>query len=331
MVSYQEGKREISPTGKFLNLFTRSTLLRDLLSNRYSQIGFVLLLGYIVLAFIGPLLAPYNPSATTFGLNLSPSSKHLLGTTAYGQDVMSQILAGAGPTLGIGLAVGFVGTLISIVVGISAGLSANSWIDSILSGLTYLFLLIPGIMFILLIGTYFLGAGIYLGYFSLFFSLTITGWAWGARTLRSQTMSIAKKEYILSSRLIGESRTSIIFRQIVRGNFSLMVSNFFFTSIYGLLGLTWIEFFGLGNETSINWGTMLYWSISNEAYLTGYWWWYIPVSVLIAGLAFAFSLLNFGIDQVTNAKLRTQVSEKRRRGTLSRNVLKAEPKDGVVK
>ncbi|MEM0134350.1 MAG: ABC transporter permease [Thermoplasmatales archaeon] len=291
-------KRENSP------IFS---IFRYLWNMKMSRIGLLIFLAYVVLAIIGPFIAPYSATSTKFLLNAPPSAAHLLGTTAYGQDVMSQILVGAGPTLIVALFVGFVGTLISVIVGIMAGLSQATWVDALLNGITYIFLLIPGILFIILIATFFLGAGVSLGYVSIILALTITGWAWGARTLRAQTMSIAKTDYILSSKLIGESKLSIVFRQIIPGNFSLILANLFFTCIYGILGLTFVEFFGLGNEAAINWGTILYWSIDNEAYLTGEWWWFVPVSFLITGLGLSFAMMNFGMDQVSNPKLRNLV------------------------
>jgi peptide/nickel transport system permease protein len=283
------------------------SMIRYLWDLRISKIGTVVFLAYVVLAIIGPFISPYSATSTRFALNQPPSMAHLLGTTAYGQDVLSQLLTGAGPTLAVALIVGFTATLISILVGIVAGLSSGTWVDSLLNGVTYLFLLIPGILFIILIATFFLGAGIDLGYTSIIIALMLTGWAWGARTFRAQTMSISKSDYILSSKLLGESKLSIVFRQIIPGNFSLILANFFFTCIYAILGLTFIEFFGLGNEAAVNWGTMLYWSIDNEAYLTGLWWWFVPVTFVIAGLGLSFAMMNFGMDQVSNPKLRNLV------------------------
>ena len=283
---------------------SNKSILGYLWDLKISRIGLIIFLAYLVMAIAGSFMAPYSPTSTRFLLNSPPSALHLFGTTAYGQDVMSQILAGAAPTLLVALFVGFVGTGISVLVGIVAGLSQSTWVDSLLNGITYIFLLIPGILFIILIATFFLGAGISFGYVSIILALTLTGWAWGARTLRAQTMSIAKSDYILSSKLLGESKLGIVFRQIIPGNFSLILSNLFFTSMYGILGLTFVEFFGLGNEAAVNWGTILYWSIDNEAYLTGEWWWYIPVSLLITGLGLSFAMMNFGMDQVSNPKLR---------------------------
>lgn len=271
--------------------------------NRKSFAGLIILFSYVILALLGPFLTPYSPFNASFATNMPPSYAHLLGTDAYGRDILSRILYGAGPTLGIGLLVGVSSTLISILVGISAGVIGGRF-DRILDGFTYIFIIIPGIMFIILIGSLFIGIGENLGYFGVYGALTLTGWAWGARVLRSQTKSVVTRNFIVSSRLIGESRLSII-GQIVRNIFPLIASNFFFASLYGVLGLTWIEFFGLGNINSINWGTMLYWAVNNEAYLTGEWWYFVPVSLLISGLALSFSLLNSGFDEIANPSLKS--------------------------
>ncbi len=283
----------------------------EIVKNKKSFAGLIILIGYILLALIGPLFAPYSPFNSSFPINQAPSFAHLLGTDAYGRDILSRLLYGAAPTLEVGLSVGLVATIISVIVGITAGISGGK-IDKILDGLSYVFIIIPGIMFIILIGSMFIGIGVYFSYIGIFIALTLTGWAWGARVLRSQTKSLVTRNFILSSNLIGESKISILFRQIIKNIFPLIISTFFFAAMYGVLGLTWIEFFGLGNIDSINWGTMLYWSISNEAYLSGEWWWYIPVSLLIGGLALSFSLLNSGFDEIANPSLRSYKIKKRK-------------------
>lgn len=281
----------------------RNLLPKDIFRNRKSKLGFLILIAFVILAIFGPLFAPYDPSDSNFAINLSPSISHILGTDAYGRDIFSRFLVGAAPTIGIGLAVGLVSTLISILVGLSAGLIGGK-VDRILDGLSYVLVIIPGIMIIVIIGSLFIGIGVSFSYLGIFIALSLTGWAWGARVLRSQTKSLATRNFIKSSKLLGESSVSIVFRQVIRNLFPLIVSNFFFASMYGVLGLTWIEFFGLGNVDSINWGTMLYWAISNEAYLSGEWWWYVPVSLAIGLLALSFSLLNTGFDEVANPTLR---------------------------
>lgn len=310
-------------------------------SNRKAKIGLTIFLCYVGLAIIGPFVAPYSPYNSSFPINLSPSFSHILGTDAYGRDIFSRLLYGAAPTLLTGLSVGFFATLITMVVGITAGLKGGK-LDALLDGFSYVFIIIPGIMFIILIGSLYIGRGITFGTWGIIAALTFTGWGWGSRVLRSQTKSLVTRNFILSSKLIGESSISIIFRQVVKNIFPLIISTFFFAAMYGVLGLTWIEFFGLGSITAVNWGTMLYWASSNTAYLSGEWWWYIPVSLLIAGLAVSFSLMNSGFDEIGNPSLKIYKKKKllskrakahnlsRSRGSIDRNsVSKNKPSDEV--
>ena len=274
-----------------------------LVQNNKSKTGFILLVGIIIFAIVGIFYTPYNPNAYLFARGLPPSSTHLLGTTAYGQDVFSELLGGGAPTLLVGFSVGLLGTLVAVIIGLLAGFSSDRT-NSIINSVINIFLVIPGVLLIMLLGTFFLGIHQSLGYLSIIVILLVTGWAFGARTFRSVTMSVAKRDFITSSRLIGESKFSIIFRQIIKVIFPVIVSNFFFTAMYGTMGLTFVEYLGVGNLLQVNWGTMLYWAINNEAYLTGLWWWILPPSIMISILMFSFILMNFGMDEIANPSLR---------------------------
>ena len=274
-----------------------------LVQNNKSKTGFMLLIGIIVFSIVGIFYTPYNPNAYLFARGVPPSSAHLLGTTAYGQDVFSELLSGGAPTLLVGFSVGLLGTLVAVIIGLLAGFSSDRT-NSIINSVINIFLVIPGVLLIMLLGTFFLGIHQSLGYLSIILILLVTGWAFGARTFRSVTMSLAKRDFITSSRLIGESKFSIIFRQIIKVIFPVIVSNFFFTAMYGTMGLTFVEYLGVGNLLQVNWGTMLYWAINNEAYLTGLWWWILPPSIMISILMFSFILMNFGMDEIANPSLR---------------------------
>ncbi|MCH4816265.1 MAG: ABC transporter permease [Saccharolobus sp.] len=279
-------------------------LIRGVWEQRVARLGIYILIGIIIFSIIGIFYTPYNPNYTGFPRDLPPSPQHLLGTDDYGHDVFSQLLVGGFPVIGVGFAVGLIGTLISILVGITAGLYAETILDRVLSAITQIFLIIPGILIIELIGAYLGAIQFKLGYTVVLFALASTGWAWGSRVMRSLVLSLRRREYILSSELIGESKIGTIFRQIIPNNLPFIASNFFFTAIYGITGFTFIYYFGLGSLTQVNWGTMLYWSLGGEAYLRGLWWWYIPPGFMIGLVAFSFALINIGIDRVANPRLR---------------------------
>ncbi len=302
--------RKIGASGIFKRLYSSlANSVGMLLRNSKAKVGFTILILLGIFAIIGIFFSPYPPNAYLFAKSLPPNHVNILGTTGYGQDVFSQLIAGAAPTLLVAFSVGLLGTLISLAVGILSGFSGKR-VNSVINAVVNIFLVVPGVLLIMLFGTYFLGIHRNLGYLSTIIILIVTGWAFGARTFRSITLSISKREYVLSSILIGESRISIIFRQITRAIMPVVVSNFFFTAMYGTMGLTFVEYLGVGNLQQVNWGTMLYWAINNEAYLTGQWWWILPPSIMISFLMFGFILLNFGLDEIANPSLRIYQKKK---------------------
>ncbi|MEM3204342.1 MAG: ABC transporter permease [Saccharolobus sp.] len=289
---------KIDKHGPFFNL------IQGIWEQRVARVGFYILLAIIIFSVIGLFYTPYNPSYTGFPRDLPPSPQHLLGTDDYGHDVFSQLLVGGFPVIGVGLITGFIGTILAILIGVIAGLYADTLVDRILSGITQVFLIIPGILIIELIGAYLGAIQLKLGYITILIALSSTGWAWGARVMRSLVLTLRRREYILSSELIGESKLYVVFNQIIPNNLPFIASNFFFTAIYGIAGFTFIYYFGLGSVNQVNWGTILYWSLGGEAYLRGLWWWYIPPGLMIGLVAFSFALINIGIDRVANPRLR---------------------------
>jgi peptide/nickel transport system permease protein len=102
----------------------------------------------------------------------------------------------------------------------------------------------------------------------------------------------------------GESRFRIILGEIFPNMISLVAANMFGATIYAIGAMSALEFLGLGNPSSISWGTNLYWAANNGALLTGAWWTVVPSGVSIALVAFAFAMVNFAVDEVTNPRLR---------------------------
>src|SRR5271165_3046550 len=95
-------------------------LLHAFSSNRKAAVGLLLLILFCVLAAVPGLIAPYNPAAEIFRPGLPPSAAHYLGTTAYGQDIYSQIIWGTRNSLIIAVVAGALATVISVLIGVSA-------------------------------------------------------------------------------------------------------------------------------------------------------------------------------------------------------------------
>jgi len=274
-------------------------------------IGLALLIVFLILAVVGPLIAPYNPSAdlAASGTPQAPSAAHWLGTTQTQQDVLSQLLAGGRSTIVVSFLAGVVATIIAVVVGVAAGY-LGGLADDLLSMLANIFLVMPALLLLIVIFGFLPASSNDLLIGAI---IALTGWAWGARVLRAQTLSLRNRDYVESARITGESTVRIIGWEIVPNLLPIIASSFLFTVLYGVGTYTAIAYLGLVNiDPHWSWGGMLFWAQSVNAQVNGYWWWYIPPGLAVALLGTALALLNFGIDEFINPRLRAAGMTRRR-------------------
>ena len=268
-------------------------------SDRRVTWGSFILLFFLGLALVGPWLVG-DPVAFLGIPHQGPSSDFWFGTTGQGQDVFAQTVVGTRTTLLLGLAVGFAVTMISALIGVASGYFGG-WVDELLSLLTNVFLVIPGFPLAVVIAAY-LPAGPE----TIALALVVTGWAWNARVLRAQTMTLRGRDFIRAAVISGESHLRIIVVEILPNMLSLLVSGFIGTTVYAIGAQVGLEFLGLGDVSAVTWGTNLYWASNDQALLTESWWTFVPTGVSIALVGFALTLINFGVDELTNPRLRAE-------------------------
>jgi peptide/nickel transport system permease protein len=267
--------------------------------------GLVTLGLFVVLAVVGPWIAPYSPGtslSTTNGVPQPPSAAHWLGTTQVQQDVLSQLLVGGRSMMLVAFLAGSIATVLSVVLGVTAGYLSGV-ADDLLSMLANFFLVLPALPLLIVVFGFLPASG---GSNDLLIGviIAITGWAFGARVLRAQTLSMRTRDYVDSARLVGERNWRIIGFEILPNLLPIVASSFLFTVLYAVGTYTAMAFLGLVNPTHWNWGTMLFWAQSDNAEISGYWWWYLPPGLAVAFLGTALALLNFGIDEFINPRLR---------------------------
>jgi peptide/nickel transport system permease protein len=279
--------------------------------NRMALAGLCIFSFFVLLAVLAPLVARYNPEATLFLPNDPPSLKHLLGTTQTGQDIFSQFVYGAQTTLAIGVFAGLGTTIIGLAIGMTAGYRGGLT-DALLTTITNIFLVMPILALLIVIESY-LGTSTPLVTGLI---ITVTGWAWGARVFRSQTMSLVGRDFIVAARLSGMSAPRIMFQEIIPNMLSIIASNVMYACIGAILAESGLAYLGFESVDSTSWGTMLYWAQAGGAMLTGSWWWFVPPGLAIALVGVSLALMNFGIDAITNPRLRSsgrRVDRARRR------------------
>ncbi len=286
------------------------------LRNRKAITGMVILGFFLLIAVIGPWIAPYDPSARSDDILQPPSLEHLFGTTHLGQDIFSQILVGTRGVMVVGLIAGIVATAIGVVVGVTAGYIGGVG-DESLSLLANVFLVIPQLPLIIVIAGQLPSAG----GITVALVIAVTGWAWGARVLRAQTLSLRRRDFVEAARANGERTWRIITAEILPNLTAIIAAGFVGTVGFAVLSLITLSFIGIGTTGDWNWGTVLYWAQAQLALQRGAWWWFVPAGLCIALLGISLTLINFGIDEFVNPRLRsTSVNARslRKRGIVPR-------------
>lgn len=270
------------------------------LRNRKALVGVVILLIFGVLAVIGPWIAPYNPSQVSPDLLQAPSAAHWLGTDHTGRDILSQIIVGTRGVLVVGLIAGLAATILGVIVGVTAGF-IGGFGDESLSALSNVFLVIPQLPLIIIIAAQLPGAG------GVTVALVIgaTGWAWGARVLRAQTLSLRKRDFVEAARANGERTWRLVLAEVLPNLTAIIAAGFVGTVTFAVLSQVTLAFIGITPVSEWNWGTILFWAQNNLALQRGAWWWFVPAGLCIALLGMALTLINFGIDEIVNPRLRS--------------------------
>ena len=269
-------------------------------SNAKAATGLAILGVYVLFAIIGPWVAPYDPDARSSDLVQPPSAQHWFGTTHLGQDILSQILVGTRGVIVVGLIAGVVATVLSILIGVTSGYLGGA-ADEGLSAVSNTFLVIPALPLIIIVTSTISNAG------DLIVALVIglTSWAWGARVLRAQTLSLRRRDYVEAARATGEKMWRIILFEILPNLTAIIASGFVGTVIFAVMSEITLAFIGISSISTWNWGTILFWAQGQQALAQGAWWWFVPAGLAIALLGTALSLVNFGIDEFVSPRLRS--------------------------
>ena len=268
--------------------------------NRKATAGAILLLFFCFLALFPGLIAHDSPTAEIYGRSMGVSSAHLLGTTAYGQDLFAQVVWGTRQVMIIAFGAGLAATAIAAIIGVTAAYVGGAT-DGVLNLITDVLLVIPLFPLLIVIAAYVHSSGTLV----LITVLTLTGWSYTARQLRSQALSVRNRDFLEAAKVRGERAVYIVCVEILPTMTSLLVAAFLTNALYAVLFASSLQFIGLGDPNATSWGTMLYWAQNNEALQTGQYMWAVAPGVCIAALGTAFALLNYAFDEIGNPALRS--------------------------
>jgi peptide/nickel transport system permease protein len=277
----------------------RSEFLYFGLRNWKFVFGASVLLLMVLATVFGPMLTDHGPLEFTGPTDSPPSSEYWFGTTSFGQDVYAQFVYGLRAAFLVGALGGGIAWLLGALVGFTAGYRGGV-VDDVLSMLTNVVLVIPTLAILIIVAAYvdvrsYAVEAVLIG---------LTSWPWAARAVRAQTFSLKTRDFVDIARLSGRSTRRIITSEIAPNMSSYLLMMFIL--LFGgaiLIGAS-LDFLGLGPSTSISLGLMMNNAYSASALLLGTWWWFVPPGVGIIAIVGSLYVMNVGLDEVFNPKLR---------------------------
>ncbi|MBB6347593.1 ABC transporter permease [Nonomuraea muscovyensis] len=260
-----------------------------LFRNRQARYGSIALILLVALAYIGPFLGPYEWTDKDFLAFLSPpSGDHWWGTTTIGQDMYAVTLRGMQKSIVIGLLVAVIATGLAAVVGAFAGYFGG-WVDKALMWGVDLLLVLPSFLIIAIVSPRLRGAS------WLWFVVLLAAFTWmiTSRVVRSMTLSLREREYVLAAVYMGIPRWKIIFRHIVPNLSSLLIIDATLNVSAAVIGEAALSFFGFGIQPpDVSLGTLIAEGSRNA---TGYPWLFAFPAGLLVLLVLSINLIGDGL------------------------------------
>ncbi len=295
-----------------------------LIRNKAAVAGAVVILFFAFVAIFAPLIAPHNPLELNSGKGFLPpvwvensatgkagDPEFLLGTDNLGRDVLSRVIYGAR----VSMVVGFIPTLIIILVGVSIGLIAgyaSGTTDNLLMRITDIVYAFPDLLFFIIVMTALRASAIgqFLnGLFLLFVALALVNWVSVARLVRGQVLSLKEKDFVLASQSVGASHSRIMIRHILPNSLGVIIVAMAFLIPGAIITEAILGYLGLGLRPSTNpsdifitsWGSLL---LEGQAAINNQPWILLAPAICVALVVLSFNFLGDGLRDALDPRLR---------------------------
>jgi ABC-type dipeptide/oligopeptide/nickel transport system permease subunit len=286
-----------------------------LLRNRKGQVGLAIVLGMVLLAVLAPLISdPASATNFSFVTRQPPTWHHLFGTTDQGEDVWAGVVVGARRSLATGALAGLLATVLATTLGITAAYLGGI-VDEIIGLFINVAFVIPTIPLLIDVTAFLHQRGIT----TMILLLGFTLWAFEARIIRGQALTLKNRDFILAAKVSGESTWRIVFGELMPNMISRIAAMFILTFYVAILVEAGLEFLGLGDSGKASWGVSLYWATVNSSVLQGEWWSFLFPGLAIGVTVFGLTLILAGIDEVANPRLRGRYGRRRLLAALFRS------------
>ncbi len=271
--------------------------------NKMGMFGFTMTLAIVLLSFGGPLIWPPEPSANVADINQSVSAKHWLGTDFQGQDNLRKIINGGKEIVTVAFLTGVLATLIGVVVGAFSAFSGGTT-DSVIMEWVNIWLTIPRLPLLAVTATVVkLNDPI-----TLALLMAVLDWASLSRQVRSQVLSLKKRDYIEAATMLDLGTRNIIFSELLPNMMSFITISMIGIMTFAIYQQTSLVFLGIVPYSSANWGVMISAAERRGVLYNPQAMWSIlaPIGAIVL---FQLALVSFAraLDEVFNPRLRTTV------------------------
>ena len=269
----------------------RDKLRKMCRDNHLAALSAIVICLFIAMAILAPVIAPYGEAEQDLINRLQgPSAAHILGTDELGRDVFTRMLYGSR----ISIAIGILPSLISLIIGVIAGLTAGYFggaVDYVIMRVADVMLSIPSLLLAMVV-MYTLGSSTV----NLFVALSMTGWSSVARVVRSQTLSIKQSEYIEAARSIGVGKWRIMIRHILPNCIPSLIVLFTLNVPSAILSESSLSFLGIGIKLpASSWGLIV--NQGRQFLFTQPWLCMAPCAAIMI-VVLAFNFLGDGLRDV---------------------------------
>jgi peptide/nickel transport system permease protein len=280
----------------------RTTALIVFRQNRLALAGFIIVIGFVLFCFVGPVFYHTNQIATDVPLaNRPPSAEHLLGTDSVGYDELGRLMVGGQITLIVALVVAVLATSIGLIWGCVAGVSRGS-VDNLMMRIVDAALAIPGIFLLI-----FLNSILKPSVIVLIFVITALAWLVPSRLVRAEVLSLRGRPFVEAAKVAGAGGVRIVLRHMVPNVLGTVVVNATFQVADAVLTVAALSFLGLGiPPPAANWGSMLANGVNYT--FAGYWWQIWPAGICIVAVVVGFNFIGEGLRDAIDVRLRADSS-----------------------
>lgn len=271
-----------------------------LTSSSKFMLGFVILVVILLFTMTYPLINTADPFAPVGPAFEAPNGEFAVGTDNFGRDVLLSLAYGTRTSLIVGVIAGAIATIIGLGMGLFAGYKGGL-IDEILMAFANMFTVIPPFIILILISVSVQTRSIWL----TAAVIGATTWPWTARAVRAQAVSLRERDHINIARLSGFSTWKIIIQEVLPYIMSYVFMCYVIQISTGILSESGVSLLGLGPLNTVSLGILLNWAILFEAPVAGAWWTFVPAAMMVAFSTFSLYLMQLGMDEIFNPKLRS--------------------------